>query len=399
MNLTYSETFAAITVTELNHQVKGLLEASFSSLWIVGELSNFACPASGHWYFSLKDEGAQVRCAMFRGKNQIAKALPRDGQQVLVRAKVTLYPNRGDFQLVVEHMEEAGLGNLQKAFELLKQKLQQEGLFEVHFKKQIPAFPESVGVITSDTGAAIHDILSVLKRRYPALPVIIYPTLVQGSQAADQIAQAIQIANQRKECDVLILARGGGSLEDLWPFNEEIVARAIFQSDLPIVTGIGHEIDFTISDFVADYRAPTPSAAAEYISQDQREIMQLLDDHERMLIYHIENYLKSLQQQIHWLFNRLQQQHPQKYLQDQSLLLTNLSRRLELSQLRLLEIRQQQIKELMRALHAVSPLATLERGYAVAMKNKEVLRSAEQVKSQDKIEIKLHTGSLECIVT
>jgi exodeoxyribonuclease VII large subunit len=398
MQTNHNDMSAAITVSQLNNHVKGLLEASFSIIWIEGEISNFACPSSGHWYFSLKDENAQVRCAMFKGRNSNIKFFPSDGQHVLLRAKATLYPNRGEFQLVVDHIEEAGLGALQRAFEHLKQKLELEGLFDNKYKKIIPKYPQCLGVITSDTGAAIHDILSVLKRRYPILPVIIYPTLVQGSQAAEQITQAIKVANQRNECDVLIVARGGGSLEDLWPFNEEIVARAIFKSEIPIVSGVGHEVDFTIADFVADYRAPTPSAAAEYISPDQKELMQLLDNYESTLQAYIENYFKQLTQQIDWLFRRLKQQHPEKYLQDQKLLLVRLWQSLQLAQSRLLENRQARFKELARALNAVSPLATLDRGYAMAMKDSHLIRSIEQVEINDTIQVTLSQGKLECVI-
>ena len=232
------------SVSELNQMVQTLLEDAFLPVWIEGEISNFACPSSGHWYFSLKDSNAQVRCALFQGRHRYKNRQPNDGMQVLVRAKISLYPVRGEFQLIVDTLEFAGEGALRKAFEKLKAQLSAEGLFDITHKKSLPKFPKTVGVITSDTGAALRDICVILKKRFPAIAVIIYPCLVQGKMAATQIVQQIQLANQRQECDLLILARGGGSLEDLWSFNEENVARAIFKSHLPLISAIGHETDF-----------------------------------------------------------------------------------------------------------------------------------------------------------
>ena len=265
------------SVSRLVRETRSVLESSFPLLWIEGEISNFSRPASGHMYFSLKDEAAQVRCAMFRGKNIHLRFKPENGMHVLVRVRPTLYETRGDFQLLIEHMEEAGLGALQRAFEELKTRLGKEGLFDTRSKQSIPVLPKQIGVITSPTGAAIRDILSVLKRRFPAIPVLIYPTAVQGENAATEIASMIKLADQRKECDVLVLARGGGSIEDLWAFNEEVVARAIHACETPLIAAIGHEVDFTIADFVADQRAPTPSAAAELITPDQHDFRQRLN--------------------------------------------------------------------------------------------------------------------------
>src|SRR3990167_11367189 len=254
------------TVSRLNNEVKFILEDRFPWVWVEGEISNFAAPHSGHWYFSLKDNTAQVRCAMFRGQQRKLIFTPKDGMHVLINARVSLYENRGEFQLIAESMEERGEGKLRRAFEMLKKKLETAGLFDPLHKKKLPSFPKQIGIITSETGAAIADILTILKRRFPSIPIIVYPTLVQGTLAAPSIVKALKTANRRNECDVIILARGGGSLEDLWAFNEEIVAYAIFESDIPIISGVGHEIDFTIADFVADVRAPTPSAAAEMIT-------------------------------------------------------------------------------------------------------------------------------------
>ena len=257
------------SVSALNFEIKTMLEKGIGSIWIEGEISNLAKPASGHWYFSIKDERAQLRAAMFKNRNGRVAFRPENGQQVLIRAQVTLYEARGDFQVIVDHMEEAGVGRLMQQYEALKKQLSSEGLFATDQKKKIPARARHIGLITSASGAAIRDALSVIERRSPSSEVTVYPTPVQGEPATAQIIQAIESANRHAQCDVLLLIRGGGSLEDLWCFNEESVARAIFDSEIPVVTGIGHEIDFTIADFVADVRAPTPSVAAETETMDQ----------------------------------------------------------------------------------------------------------------------------------
>ena len=260
------------SVTRLNREVRAVLEGSFPTIWVQGEISNLAQPASGHMYFSLKDEFSQVRCAMFQNRNRLLQFRPENGNHVLLRAAISLYETRGEYQLIVEQMEPAGEGALQRAFEELKQRLFKEGLFAEEHKKPVPYMAARIGIITSPTGAAIRDILTVSRRRFPLADIIIYPVAVQGEGAAEQIISMLQTAQRRHECEVLILARGGGSLEDLWAFNNEKLARVIFKCTLPVVTGIGHEIDFTIADFVADKRAPTPSAAAEIVSPDQRQI-------------------------------------------------------------------------------------------------------------------------------
>ena len=259
------------TVSRLNLDARAILEEAFSTVWIEGEVSNLARPRSGHMYFTLKDESCQVRCAMFRMHNRTLSFAPEDGMQVLAHARVGLYPERGEFQLIVQYMEEAGAGALRRAFDALKNRLGAEGLFDAGHKRPLPVLPRCVGVVTSPTGAAVRDVLSVLGRRFPAVPVVIHPVPVQGAGAAEAIARMIDLACERSECDVLILARGGGSLEDLWSFNEEVVARAMHRASIPIVTGVGHEVDFTIADLVADLRAPTPSAAAESVVPDASE--------------------------------------------------------------------------------------------------------------------------------
>src|SRR3990167_2142279 len=306
------------SVSELNNDVKLLLEDTFTSVFVEGEISNFIVPNSGHWYFSLKDANAQVRCAMFRGSQRKLGFTPKDGSNVLIKARVSLYENRGDYQLIAESMEERGEGKLQRQFEALKKKLAAAGLFDDEHKKPLPAFPEQIGIITSSTGAAVRDILTVLKRRYPCASVIIYPTLVQGTAAAPHIVNAFQIATRRNECDVLILARGGGTLEDLWSFNEESVAQAIYQCSIPIITGIGHEVDFTIADFVADERAPTPSAAAELLTPDKIELLQTLHRNKQHFLHRIKQQMVTKNQQLIWINKHLYQQHPKRRLAERA---------------------------------------------------------------------------------
>lgn len=384
------------TIARLNQDVRLLIESGIGSVWIEAELSNFSIPSSGHWYFSLKDSRAQVRCAMFKGANNKLNFKPKDGDSLLVRAKVSLYEPRGDFQLIVEHMELAGSGALQIAFEKLKAKLAAEGLFDEEHKKEFPELPSCIGVVTSSTGAAIHDILTVLKRRFAAIPVIIYPSMVQGEGAAATIATAIKTANERKECDVLIVARGGGSLEDLWCFNEEIVARAIFTSKLPIVTGIGHEVDVTIADFVADYRAPTPSAAAEFISPNIEEYFDLLINLKQRLIHFIKNTFRYYAQHIHHLSKRLQ--HPGRKLQQQAQQLDYLQKILIKTMLSRLTQNQQRLAGTARALDAYSPLATLSRGFSITEKNGKVIRNSLELKIADEISTRLHKGNIISVV-
>lgn len=292
-------------VSRLVREARATLEGSFPLLWVEGEISNLAMPASGHIYFTLKDEAAQVRCAMFKGRNRQLRFIPKNGMQVLLRVRVTLYEGRGEFQLVVEHMEEAGSGALQRAYEALKHRLGEAGLFDEAHKKPLPVMPSAIGVVSSPDGAAVHDILTVLKRRFPDVNVILYPVAVQGADSASQIVNAIAIADQRQECDVLIVARGGGSLEDLWSFNEERVAQAIFSCVLPIICAVGHEVDFTIADFVADVRAATPSAAAELAVPDAQQWLQKLQGQCRRLTLLMTHYLQNEQRHLTHLSRRL----------------------------------------------------------------------------------------------
>jgi len=316
------------TVSRLNREARMLLERGFGVVWVEGELSNFSQPSSGHWYFSLKDRDAQLRCAMFRLKNAGLGFIPKAGQQVLARGRISLYEPRGDYQLIVEHLEEAGIGALRREFERLKEKLAAEGLFDVKRKRNLPRFPRRIGVVTSPSGAAIRDVLHILARRFPPASVLIYPTPVQGAVAAPAIVEALETASARAECDVLIVARGGGSLEDLWSFNDERVARAIYASSIPVVSGIGHEIDFTIADFVADARAPTPSGAAELVTPDRAACIEALSRTGERMSACIRRELRSVTTRLDGTLRRLMLVHPGVRLAQRAQKLDELEQRL-----------------------------------------------------------------------
>lgn len=398
------------TVSELNFAAQKILEGQFQKICVEGEISNLARPASGHLYFTLKDAKAQIRAAMFRQYSQKHSNLElRNGLLVQVKARVSIYPDRGDYQLIVESIELAGEGLLRQAYEKLLKKLSEEGLFQEIHKKPLPSIPKHIAVITSPTGAAIRDILSVLKRRFPSVPITIIPTKVQGQDAAPEIIRAIYLANQLNQeieikaeaFDVIILARGGGSLEDLWPFNEESVARAIFASQIPIISGVGHETDFTIADFVADRRAPTPSAAAELVSPNaqewQRQFFLIEQDIKNRMIKIIQFFY----QRLDYLTKRMR--HPGQQLAQQSERLTGLSNRLLFTMQSLIKEKQNLYGALMRALNTVSPLATLTRGYAIAThagndKKDQVIYSVSEVSQGDKVRIRVADGDFLCDV-
>ena len=420
-----------------------MLSEGIGSLWIEGEISNFACPASGHWYFTLKDERAQCRAAMFKGRNNRVGFLPKNGQHVLIRAQVTLYEARGEFQLVVEHLEDAGVGELMRRYEALKAKLGAEGLFANELKRPLPYQPEKIAIVTSPTGAAIRDVLSVLGRRAPHIPVLVFPTIVQGEQAAEQILQALKRVRRQGECDLVLLVRGGGSLEDMWCFNDEALAREIADFPVPVVTGIGHEIDFTIADFVADLRAPTPSVAAESISPDRYEIMQTIDNHLARITNQASQQLSRAGEKLAQVSRRLQLQHPQRQFAQlrirlhhayETLLDRNRNRinndkhRLQLCQSiivqssPLLRIRRQRealavmnsnnvnsMKQRIlvarhelalqaKSLDALSPLRTLSRGFAKITKKQKLVSSISQLAKGDEIDITLSDGSKQARV-
>lgn len=387
-----------LSVSELNNNVKFLLEESFERIYVEGEISNFAAPSSGHWYFSLKDANAQVRCALFKGSQRRIQTTPKDGMHVLVRARASLYPARGEYQLIAEHLEERGAGKLQQAFEALKKKLSAAGWFDAAHKKLLPTYPSTLGVITSPTGAAIHDILTVLKRRYPLAKVIIYPTLVQGAEAPAAIANMIQCANDRNECDVLIVGRGGGSLEDLWAFNEEIVASAIYHSKLPIVSAVGHEVDFTIADFVADVRAPTPSAAAEIITPDSAELRANLTQQTQHLARLMRNQLNTTAQQLDIAEKHLHQHHPKRKLLERLQYIKTLESFLYQHMLAKLNEKRLMLGKASAKLDALSPLATLARGFSVVMKDAHVVTRASELKSKDEITVTFSDGRIEAVV-
>ena len=353
------------TPSELNHEARLHLEAGFGKIWIEGEISNLSRPASGHLYFSLKDDKAQISCALFRGNTYGMGFKPENGMLVRARGRVSLYEARGNYQLIADSLVRSGEGLLRAKFELLKNTLAAEGLFEDAQKKSLPAFPLRIAVITSPSGAALRDILNVLQRRWPFAKIRLYGVPVQGNDAAPAIVKALEAANEHGWAEVIIAGRGGGSLEDLWAFNEEIVARAIYASDLPVVSAVGHEIDFSISDFVADLRAPTPSAAAELISPDQRALKQGLSAFENRLQQRSTYLLQRLSQKLDHLAHRLRQQHPGQRLTQNRKLLQQTGHRLHLAAARIIPERQRMLQNLARTLNAVSPLPTLARGYAI----------------------------------
>jgi exodeoxyribonuclease VII large subunit len=429
------------SVSRLNSEVRAVIEGSFPLLWVEGELSNLAVPRSGHLYFSLKDSHAQVRCALFRGKRQLLRFEPANGDQVLARVRVGFYEPRGEFQLIVEHLEPAGAGSAQRAFEALKAKLQQEGLFDAARKRPLPAFPRRLGVITSPSGAAIHDVIQVLRKRAPYLPVTIFPAQVQGDSAAAELLAALQRAIARSDCDVLLLTRGGGSAEDLAAFNDEALARAVAASPIPVVSAVGHEIDVTISDFAADRRAPTPSAAAELISPDTPAVLDRVEALAARLRRAMQRRHRQAGERLLGLRRRLQLASPRQRLRQQQQQLDSLDLRLARAmaarltlrggrlqaierrlaqcspQRRVLLLRQrfdslpqrlllawrrhaqhqrQRLQGVVRELNAVSPLATLQRGYSVlrAGDGSQVVSRIDQVRPGDALEGLVSDGRL-----
>ncbi len=436
-----------LSVSDLNRHSRELLEAAFPSVWVEGEISNFSAPGSGHWYFTLKDSDAQVRCAMFRNRNLRARLRPAHGDRVLVRGSVSLYAARGDYQLIVEELEAAGAGALQRALELLRQRLAAEGLFAPERKRALPPFPAHLGVITSATGAALHDILTVLRRRYPPLRVSVFPVPVQGEGAGTQIAAAIASANRVAPAldpplDVLLVGRGGGSLEDLWAFNEEIVARAIHASALPVVSAVGHETDFTIADLVADVRAPTPSAAAELLTPDRDALLRSLAASRTRLAQLLARELSARRQRLQWLARRLRHpgarlreqaqrlddlelrlragmrhrlqlaesrlahartglgaHSPARRLEEQRRVIAQLDKRLATAMRQALAAREKRLAALAHLLDSVSPLSTLARGYAIVSDAEgRVLRAATDTTPGARVQARLGSGSLDCTV-
>jgi len=429
-----------LTVSELNRMARRALESQLPLLWVEGEVSNFMRAASGHWYFSLKDATAQVRCVMFRGRNQFADFTPANGDHVEIRALPSLYEARGEFQLGAEAIRRAGAGRLYEAFLKLKAKLDAEGLFDPAEKRALPRFPRTLGIVTSPQAAALHDVLTALERRMPGLPVILYPTPVQGTGAGAQIAAAIRTAGARAECDVLLVCRGGGSLEDLWAFNDEAVARAIAASPMPVVSGVGHETDFTLADFAADLRAPTPTAAAELASPVRAELLLQLDQQARQLKHHLARRQHTEMQRLDYLARRLL--HPAEQLRRQQTGLNQLAQRLHHAsgtrlareQLRLAQLNQRLVTprhrirreqqgldalgaRAQRALHSgyaerrltldrlasslthLNPEGVLARGYSIVQReNGAVVQDAAVLNSGEKIGIRFHRGQVRATV-
>ncbi len=431
------------TVSRLNQEVQQTLESNFGTLWLQGELSNFSRPVSGHFYFTLKDSQSQIRCAMFRGQNRYVDFQPENGNEVLVRGKLGLYTARGDFQLIVAHMEEAGSGILQKAFEQRKQELNALGWFDDAAKKALPDVPQTIGVVTSTTGAAIRDVLQVLARRYPQANIVIYPTMVQGKAAAPSIVQAINTAVRRAEADVLLIVRGGGSLEDLWAFNEQSVATAVRECTIPVVSGVGHEVDITICDLIADLRAPTPSAAAEMATPDGMVLLGRAQQHNASLMRIMDTTIKKAKKEVGSLEQRLAARHPRRLINDRAQRIDELDNRLrkaligvvQQNVLRLTRAesrlhtsspareighRQNQINTLSlklenalksslssaqnrwgladRALSTVSPHATLNRGFAVVKSGTKIVRNAADLSPGDSIVTQLAQGEISSVV-
>lgn len=439
----------ALSVSQLVNTLKNLIESQLPLVWVEGEISNLARPASGHLYFTLKDAGAQVRCAMFRPRAGLLRIRPQDGMQVLLRARITLYEARGDLQLVVEHMEDAGLGALQRAFELLKQRLSAEGLFDAAHKRVLPALPRRIGIITSPSGAAVQDVLHVLARRFPLIPLRIYASSVQGALAAKELIEALRRANQEppdqgQACDVLLLVRGGGSLEDLQAFNDEALARAIRASRIPVISGVGHETDFSIADFVADARAPTPSAAAALAVPDAANMREQIAQLATRLQRHMRSHLEGRTIHLDNLERQLKTQHPRQRLQRMDERLHMLTARLERAQTRLdmlrtqrietlhqrllnrhpvqkvillgarvqslrermrfcsqqnLRTQQAQLQQLGARLHLLSPLATLERGYALLEQDDgRLITHGAAVQPGQRIQARLVDAVVHCAV-
>jgi exodeoxyribonuclease VII large subunit len=430
-----------LTVSELTQEIKDILEDKFPEVWVEGEISNLRVPPSGHIYFTLKDDFSQIRAVLFKMQARNLRFLPEDGLHIICRGRVSLYEKRGDYQLILESIEPKGIGALQLAFLQLKERLEREGLFDAENKKPIPMIPQKIGIVTSPTGAVIQDILHILERRFENLHILLYPVRVQGEGASSELAEGIKYFNKFTDVDVIIIGRGGGSLEDLWAFNEEGLARAIYHSKIPIISAVGHETDYTIADFVADLRAPTPSAAAELVVRDKREIKNILHYLEGRLEYQMIQILKGYQTDLshlkkiikeprkkieeHFLrvddlFNRLRllfswtfKRRREKYLHlSESLLLRNPIQRVKNLRLFIseakkrvgkninysIEIQRQRIGGLLGKIDSLSPLSILQRGYSITRKHPslQILRDASSVKEGDKVEVKLFRGTLLC---
>ncbi len=385
------------SVSEITRDIKNLLEERFSDLWIAGEISNFKPASSGHFYFSLKDDTAQVRAVMFRGANAQLRFRPENGLQVLGYGRISVYEPRGEYQIILEHMEPKGIGALQLAFEQLKKKLEAEGLFDADRKKAVPYLPRKIGIVTSPTGAVIRDMIHVLTRRFPNVQILLNPVLVQGEGAAPEIARAIEEMNEREDLDVLIVGRGGGSVEDLWAFNEEVVARAIGASRVPVISAVGHETDFTIADFVADLRAPTPSAAAELAIPVREDLLYTIEQKRYRLQQAMQQRIESLR--LHLRQWEAYFRDPTRRLTEWMLRLDHLREQMASSLEHRMEVARETLKGRQRQLQSLNPLAILERGYAVVFRERSLrpLRRAVEVQAGDPLKIRLYEGEVSAI--
>jgi exodeoxyribonuclease VII large subunit len=384
-----------ISVTDITRQIKMSLEQRFPRVWIQGEISNFKQHTSGHLYFTLKDEGAQISATMWRSRVSGLLFTPEDGMKVVARGGITVYPPRGSYQLDVEQLTPVGIGELQLAFERLKQKLAAEGLFDEGRKRALPAFPERIGIITSETGAALQDMRNVLARRFPFVKVLLMPVRVQGAGASDEIAQALREMNQYGKVDVIIVGRGGGSLEDLWAFNEEVVARAIAASEIPVVSAVGHEIDFTIADFVADLRAPTPSAAAELVVPDRLELLEVIRNNEYTMRQALSQMITTHRERIRSLVSSYALNRPRDLVREFIQRVDELQRSIGMNFAHRYERMAQDVESLAKRLSAVSPGSILKRGYAIVRKGEAVVTHAKELKPRDETVIEFQDGKVE----
>lgn len=391
-----AKTRKVFTVIELTRKIRSLLEGSFRNIWVSGEISNFRKAASGHMYFTLKDESAVIKAVLFKGYQQNIHFKAGDGLKVIAHGNIDVFDKRGEYQIIIDLMEPEGIGALQLAFEKLKQRLQQEGLFDESHKKKIPAFPDSIGVITSQTGAALRDILNITSRRYKGIRVIIYPVLVQGDGAAEEIAAAINTANRRMEADVLIVGRGGGSIEDLWPFNEEIVARAIYDSKIPVISAVGHEIDFTISDFVADLRAPTPSAAAELVVKNKEELLKSSKELITRLYSSIDRLISYKKEKVSFYSIDFMSRRIIDALHKKNLIFDDVTKSLTNRVEAAIIKNRGRFEKTVGQLNALSPLNTLARGFAAVSRLPEntPVFSVRDVDRGDDIKTILKDGTL-----
>ena len=384
------------SITELTRQIKFLLESHFPNVWVKGEISNFKLHSSGHMYFSLKDENAQLPCVMWRGRNNLLFFMPKDGMKVVAQGNVTVYEKRGYYQFEVLELQPAGIGELQLAFEQLKQRLKAEGLFEAEHKKPIPAYPERIGIVTSATGAAIRDLVTVVGRRFPSVQLILNPVRVQGDGAAEDIARAIDEFNEYGQVDVLIVGRGGGSLEDLWPFNEEVVARAIFRSKIPIISAVGHEVDFSISDFVADLRAPTPSAAAELVVRNRDELLSTLQAMVQKMYRLLKEKIRYYRDKVNYLESSYALRRPADVIKEYNQRLDELTRTMETALTHQIERERARITALTKHLENLNPLSIMKRGYSICYREQDghIIIDAVQLQEEDKIRVQFAKGQI-----